>query len=74
VVLADRLFGCVNPIFHHPSSFHNLQLLAGAVAFAFQIYRDFSGYSDMALGAAKCMGFDLMICKFPQTAFRCEYP
>ena len=61
VVIADRLFGYVNPIFHHPSSFHNLQLLAGAVAFTFQIYCDFSGYSDIALGAAKCMGFDLMI-------------
>ena len=61
LVIADRLSGYVNPIFNHPSSYHNLQLLVGAVAFTFQIYCDFSGYSDIALGAAKCIGFDLII-------------
>jgi D-alanyl-lipoteichoic acid acyltransferase DltB (MBOAT superfamily) len=60
-VIADRIVGYVNPIFNHPSDYHNLQLLAGVLAFTIQIYCDFSGYSDIALGAAKCMGFDLMI-------------
>ena len=61
VVVADRLSGYVSPVFNHPEQFHNLQTLMGVVAFTIQIYCDFSGYSDMALGAAKCMGIDLMV-------------
>jgi D-alanyl-lipoteichoic acid acyltransferase DltB (MBOAT superfamily) len=61
VVIADRIVGYVNPIFNHPGTFHNLQILVGVLAFTIQIYCDFSGYSDIALGAARCMGFDLMI-------------
>lgn len=61
VVIADRVVGYVNPIFNHPGDYHNLQILAGVLAFTIQIYCDFSGYSDIAMGAAKCMGFDLMI-------------
>jgi alginate O-acetyltransferase complex protein AlgI len=61
VVVADRLSGYANPIFDHPASYHNLQVLAGVLAFTIQIYCDFSGYTDMALGAARCMGFTLMI-------------
>jgi D-alanyl-lipoteichoic acid acyltransferase DltB (MBOAT superfamily) len=61
VVIADRVVGYVNPIFNHPAQYHNLQVLIGVLAFTIQIYCDFSGYSDMALGAAKCMGFDLML-------------
>jgi alginate O-acetyltransferase complex protein AlgI len=61
VVVADRVSGYANPIFDHPGSYHNLQVLAGVIAFTIQIYCDFSGYTDLALGAAKCMGFDLMI-------------
>ena len=60
VVVADRLSGYANPIFDHPSSYHNLQVLMGVIAFSIQIYCDFSGYTDMALGAARCMGFTLM--------------
>jgi alginate O-acetyltransferase complex protein AlgI len=61
VVIADRLGVFADAIFHQPGSYHNLQLLAGVFAFTIQIYSDFSGYSDMALGAAKCLGFDLMV-------------
>ena len=61
VVIADRVVGYVNPIFNHPGDYHNLQVLAGVLAFTIQIYCDFSGYSDIAIGAARCMGFDLMV-------------
>ena len=61
VVVADRLSSHANPIFTHPENYHGLQLIAGVIAFTIQIYCDFSGYTDMALGAARCMGFDLMI-------------
>ena len=61
VVIADRVVGYVNPIFNHPAQYHNLQVLISVLAFTIQIYCDFSGYSDIALGAAKCMGFDLML-------------
>ena len=61
VVVADRIVGYVNPIFNHPGDYHNLQVLAGVLAFTIQIYCDFSGYSDIAIGAARCMGFDLMV-------------
>jgi len=61
VVVADRLSGYANPVFDHPASYHNLQVLVGVLAFTIQVYCDFSGYTDMALGAARCMGFELMI-------------
>lgn len=60
VVIADRLSGYANAIFDDPGRFHNLQLLVGVLAFTIQIYADFSGYTDIALGAARCMGFRLM--------------
>ena len=60
VVIADRLSGYANPIFEHPTNYHNLQVLMGVLAFSIQIYCDFSGYTDIALGAARCMGFKLM--------------
>lgn len=60
VVIADRLSVFVDRVFDAPTSYHSLTLALGAVFFAIQIYCDFSGYSDMAIGAAKTMGFDLM--------------
>lgn len=70
VVIADRVAGYVNPIFNHYEQYHNLQILTGVFAFAIQIYGDFSGYSDIALGAARCMGFRLMVnFKRPYEAF-----
>jgi alginate O-acetyltransferase complex protein AlgI len=60
VYIADNLAPLVNQLFSepHPGGFH--VLLAG-YAFAFQIYCDFSGYTDIARGIAKLMGFEFMI-------------
>ena len=60
LVLADRLAILVNLVFGAPGEFGRLQVLLAAFAFSLQIYCDFSAYSDMALGAAKAMGFTLM--------------
>ena len=61
VVIADRLSLYVDPVFNDYHSFHFLNILIACGFFAFQIYADFSGYSDIALGSAKILGFDLMI-------------
>ena len=60
VVIADRLALYVNQVYNHPDEYKGLTLLIGTYFFAFQIYCDFSGYSDIAVGAARVMGFDLM--------------
>jgi len=60
VVIADRLAIAVNEVYGHPQEFIGLPLIAATVYFAFQIYCDFSGYSDIAIGAAQVMGFRLM--------------
>jgi len=60
LVIADRLALLVNPIFSEPRSYPGPLLLLAALAFTYQIYCDFSGYSDIALGAARVMGFRLM--------------
>jgi len=60
VVVADRLAFIVNDIYSDPGSHGPVWILTATVFFAFQIYCDFSGYSDIALGSAKVMGFDLM--------------
>lgn len=59
MVLADRLAVLVNTVFANPESFGAAQLAGAAVAFSFQIYCDFSSYTDMALGVADSMGFTL---------------
>jgi alginate O-acetyltransferase complex protein AlgI len=60
VVIADNLAGYVNLAYHDPEDKTGMTLLLGSYFFAFQIYCDFSGYSDIAVGAAKVMGFNLM--------------
>lgn len=60
VVIADRLAVAVDAVYEHPYEQGSLALLIGTVFFAFQIFCDFSGYSDMAIGAARVMGFRLM--------------
>lgn len=60
VVIADRLAVYVNHVFNAPEKYQGFQLLFAVLFFSFQIYCDFSGYSDIALGAAKVMGFKLM--------------
>jgi alginate O-acetyltransferase complex protein AlgI len=60
VVIADTCATYANAIFDHYPSMNSLSLILGAVYFAFQIYGDFSGYSDMALGMSKLFGIDLL--------------
>lgn len=66
IVIADSCAIYSNHIFNNYTDFSGLVLFLGAVFFAFQIYGDFSGYSDIAIGVAKLLGFSLMInFKFP---------
>ncbi len=58
-VIADRLAVLVNHVYAQPQSFHGPLLLIATFFFAFQIYCDFSGYSEIACGAARVMGFKL---------------
>ncbi len=60
VVVADRLAVIVNAVYGHPGSFPGPALALATVLFAYQIYADFSGYSDVALGASEVMGVKLM--------------
>lgn len=60
IVIADTCAGYVNTIFAGYETVSGSTLLLGAVLFAFQIYGDFSGYSDIALGISKMMGFSLI--------------
>lgn len=60
VVIADTLGQQVELIFTNHSHLHGITLIAGAVFFAFQVYCDFSAYSDIALGSARLLGFTLM--------------
>jgi alginate O-acetyltransferase complex protein AlgI len=66
VVIADSLAGTVDTIFNNYQHENGVTLIIGAIAFSFQIYGDFSGYSDIALGTAKLFGFELLSnFKFP---------
>lgn len=66
VVIADSLAPMVNDIFSNYQDFGGGTLWLGAIYFAFQIYCDFSGYSDIAIGISKLFGFELMSnFKFP---------
>ena len=66
VVIADSLAPTVDAIFGNYQHESGITLIIGAVAFSFQIYGDFSGYSDIALGTAKLFGFELLSnFKFP---------
>jgi D-alanyl-lipoteichoic acid acyltransferase DltB (MBOAT superfamily) len=60
VVIADNCAFFVNQIFEQPQGYSSMELVLGAVLFAFQIYGDFSGYSDIAIGTARLFGFQLM--------------
>lgn len=60
MVVADRLAIFVNNIYNHAAHYSGLPLLLSTYFFAFQIYGDFAGYSFIAIGAAKVMGFTLM--------------
>lgn len=60
VVIADRLALAVDQAFNHTDSQSSAQLLLAAIFYSFQIYCDFSGYSDIGIGAARVMGIRLM--------------
>ena len=59
VVIADRISVFVDEVFGNPTQFGGLTVLLSVFAYAVQIYCDFAGYSDMAIGSAKCIGFDI---------------
>jgi D-alanyl-lipoteichoic acid acyltransferase DltB (MBOAT superfamily) len=66
VVISDRLSNFANPIFDNYRTCSGSTLVLGTIYFAFQIYCDFSGYSDIAIGTAKLFGFELLTnFKFP---------
>jgi len=60
LVVADRLALYVNDVYAAPQAFNGLQLTLATVFFAYQIYCDFSGYTDIAIGSARVLGFKLM--------------
>ena len=59
IVIADNCAVFVNDIFANYNNYNGITLILGAVFFAFQIYGDFSGYSDIAIGTARLFGFNL---------------
>jgi D-alanyl-lipoteichoic acid acyltransferase DltB (MBOAT superfamily) len=60
LVIADRLALFVDEIYGNPGLYEGVVPLLATYAFAFQIYCDFSGYSDIAIGGARVLGYDLM--------------
>ena len=60
IVIADNCAGFANEIFNNSADMNGSTLVLGALFFTFQIYGDFSGYSDIAIGTAMLFGFDLM--------------
>src|SRR6185437_1472294 len=61
MVIADRLGLFVNQAYDNAHEYQGIPLIIATFFFAFQIYCDFSGYSDIALGAARTIGFKLML-------------
>jgi alginate O-acetyltransferase complex protein AlgI len=60
IVIADNCAAHANTIFNHSADYSGSTLVLGALFFTFQIYCDFSGYSDIALGTARLFGIDLL--------------
>jgi len=60
IVIADRLAFYVDTVFAEPSAYNGMSIWLASMFFLFQIYCDFSGYSDIAIGTAKLFGVDLM--------------
>ena len=60
LVIADRIAVLVTDVYDHYMDYSGLQIIVATCLFAFQIYCDFAGYSDIAIGAARVMGFNLM--------------
>ncbi len=60
LVIADRLAVFVNSVYNNSGDFEGLPIILATYFFAVQVYCDFSGYSDIAIGAARVLGIDLM--------------
>ncbi|MBR1865279.1 MAG: MBOAT family protein [Lachnospiraceae bacterium] len=60
MVLSDNISVIVTEVYDNHSSYGSLELIFATILFAFQIYCDFGGYSNIAIGAARVMGFELM--------------
>lgn len=58
IVLADHISIFVDDVYRAPSAFHWTTLVWACISYSIQIYMDFSGYSDIAIGCAHCMGYD----------------
>jgi alginate O-acetyltransferase complex protein AlgI len=59
LVIANRLAILADPVFLSPATYSSGTMLSALVAYSLEIYCDFSGYSDMAIGVARIIGFDL---------------
>lgn len=57
-VIADRLSICVNAVYNSPSAYNSLSIWIAVISYSLELYYDFSGYSDMAIGIAKMIGFE----------------
>jgi D-alanyl-lipoteichoic acid acyltransferase DltB (MBOAT superfamily) len=60
LVIADRLAAVVNGVYADPGKYDGLTLVTATIFFAFQVYADFSGYTDIAVGASRVMGIRIM--------------
>ena len=61
IVLADHISVFVDDVFRVPVAFHWATIILAVVSYSLQIYFDFSGYSDIATGCAKCLGYDFVM-------------
>ena len=60
MVIADTLSTLVDSVYDQPTRYNGISFAVATVFFAFQIYCDFSGYSDIAIGAAQIIGYRTM--------------
>lgn len=61
IIVADTISSQLSTILYHPSILQPLSVVSAAILFAFQIYADFSGYSDIAIGSARLLGIRLSV-------------
>jgi len=59
VLIADVLAGAANLVFDNPQNYYGIDIIIGSLAFTLQLYFDFSGYCDMAIGISKMINFDI---------------
>lgn len=71
-VIADRLAVCVDAVYAAPTAYDAPSIIMAAISYSMQIYCDFSGYSDMAIGVAKFFGYDL--CKNFDLPYQAKNP